>query len=76
MTPEDKSKIEFALSRFKSGQINSGQVVREIEKMYDDIEQDLKYTIEEYDKSTAHYESVLSAANRRIAELEKELGIY
>jgi len=75
MTQEQEKHIYTVLSRFKSGQINAGQVVREIEKMYDDIEQDLKYTIEEYDKSTAHYESVLSAADRRIAELEKELGI-
>ncbi len=41
MSPEDKSKIEFALSRFKSGQINAGQVVREIENMYGNTELEL-----------------------------------
>lgn len=75
MTPDQEKHIYTVLSRFKSGQINAGQVVREIEEVYGEIEQDLNYSIDEYHKAIDHYESLMAEAKRRIAELEAEIEL-
>jgi phage-related minor tail protein len=75
MTPDNEKHLNFILSRFKSGQINSGQVVREIEKI--ETESVQVWVTNWNHLSTMHSEcqSELTEAKHRIAELEKELGI-
>lgn len=76
MTADNEKHLNFILSRFKSGQINAGQVVREI-KMVDSA--NVQFWVTHWNHLHGLYvecQSELAAANRRIAELEESVEEY